>query len=193
MQGRRKRFTNATAWIDLTEAALHSSVALLGAWVMRRDVIGALLFAFMLSGFMPSPSASQALDNRAAAAPQQAQHVQADCEDLAALPGQGREYNLFKNIAAAMRGCAGPPPVTYQKSDGHPPPAQQDGHPAPSQQEDLDRAACRSEAERAADAAHGLRPGEYDIFKSTMSARSGDVEKIEQSCMTQRGYKSVVN
>ena len=154
---------------------------------MRREIIGALLFAFMLSGGMrdqPSPSASQALDRRAAATPQQVQPVQVGCENLAALPGQGQEYDLFKNMTAGLRGCAEPSPVTYQKNDGH---------PVPSQQEDLDRAACRSEAQRAANAARGLQPGEYDIFRSNMPAQSGDVEKIEQSCMTQRGYKSVVN
>ncbi len=145
---------------------------------MRRDVLGALLFAF----FLP-PLSAQALDSRAAT-PQQAQPVPADCEDLAPLPGQGREYNLFKNMAGAMHGCGTSSPVTYQKSDGQ---------PAPSQQEALDRAACKSEAERAAKAAGGLQPGEYDIFKSNMPAPSADVEKIEQSCMTQRGYKSVAN
>ncbi len=153
---------------------------------MRRDFIRALLFAFLLPGCMqdqPSPSAVQSPDSRAAGAPQQAQAVPAGC-DLAALPGQGKEYNLFANMAGAQRGCAEPSPVTYQKSDGH---------PAPSQQEELDRAACRSEGKRAATAARGLQPGEYDIVKNMMAAQSGDAEKIEQSCMAQRGYKSVVN
>ena len=50
-----------------------------------------------------------------------------------------------------------------------------------------------AEGERAARAARGLQPGEYDIVKNMMAAQSGDAGKIEQSCMTQRGYKSVVN
>jgi hypothetical protein len=181
---------------------------------MRRDFIGALLFAFMLPGCapdQPSPSAFQGLDSRAAT-PEQAQPTPTNCEKFAALPGQGREYNLFANLTGARRGCAEPSPVTYQKidaspapSDGHPVPsdghagpsdghaAPSDGHPTPSPQEELDRAACKSEGERAAKAASGLQPGEYDIVKNIIAAQSRDAEKIEQSCMSQRGYKSVAN
>jgi hypothetical protein len=153
---------------------------------MRRDVIGAFLFAFMLPGCVqdqPPPSA-QAPDSHAAATPQQAEPVRADCGNFAPLPGQGREYNLFANMTSGLRGCAAPSAVTYQKGDGQ---------AAPSQQEALDRAACRSEAERAANGNHGLQAGEYDIFKSNMAAQSADVDRFEQSCMTQRGYKSVAN
>jgi hypothetical protein len=168
---------------------------------MRRDFSGALLFAFMLPGCMPdqpSPSAFQGLDSRAGAVAQQAQPAPTNCEKFAALPGQGGEYNLFANVTGARRGCAEPSPVTYQKIDGHSAPSDghlvpSDGHPVPSPQEELDRAACKNESERAANAAHGLQPGEYDIVKNMIAAQSGDAEKIEQSCMTQRGYKTVVN
>ena len=175
---------------------------------MRRDFIGALLFAFLLPGCMPdqpSPSAFQGLDSRAeAVVAQQAQPAPTNCEKFAALPGQGGEYNLFANMTGARRGCAEPSPVTYQKIDAPPAPSQQkdaapapsqqrDSRLAPSQQEELDRAACKSEGERAAKAASGLQPGEYDIVKNMMAAQSGAAEKTEQSCMAQRGYKSVAN
>jgi hypothetical protein len=160
---------------------------------MRKGFVGALLFASILPGCVqdqPSPTAFQALRS-SAATPQQVTPPPADCENLASAPGQGKEYDLFKNLAASSRGCVAPSPLTYQKidqkSDGHSVASQQS---MPSQQEEIDRAACRSEGEAAAKAAHGLRPGEYDIFKNTAAVQSGDVERVEQSCMTQRGYTS---
>lgn len=152
---------------------------------MRIGFIGALAFAFIFLGCMQDrlPSAFQVLGSRAAAAEQQMAPASPDCQNSAPLPGQGREYDVFKNMAAATRGCATPSPVVYEKNDGS-------GHAVPSQQEELDRAACRSEAERTATASNGLQPGEYDIFKSNGALHGGDVEKIEQSCMTQKGYKS---
>jgi hypothetical protein len=153
---------------------------------MRIGFVGASLFAFVFLGCMQDrlPSAFQGLGNRAAAAEQQTAPASPDCQNYAPLPGQGREYDVFKNLAAATRGCATPSPVVYEKNDGG-------GRPVPSQQEELDRAACRSEGERAATATNGLQPGEYDIFKSNGALHGGDVEKIEQSCMMQKGYKSV--
>jgi hypothetical protein len=152
---------------------------------MRMGFIGALAFAFIFLGCMQDrlPSAFQVLGNRAAAAEQTAP-ASPDCQNYAPLPGQGREYDVFKNLAAATRGCATPSPVVYEKNDGG-------GRPVAPQQEELDRAACRSEAEHAATTSNGLQPGEYDIFKSNGALHGGEVEKIEQSCMTQKGYKSV--
>ncbi len=158
---------------------------------MRGGFTGAFLCALMASGCMAFQAL--ALDNRAAP-PQQLETVPVagGCDNnLAALPGQGKEYDLFKNLAGAQRGCTPPSQVTYQKIDS--PPSQAGGRPVSPQQEEIDRAACRSEGEQAAHAATGLRPGEYDIFKSNFASRSGDVQKVEQSCMAQRGYRSMAN
>lgn len=172
---------------------------------MRKSMVGASLFALLL------PSAFQALDMRAASAQQAAQQqleqvqvegqVQAGCDNnLASAPGEGgKEYDLFKNLMNRSRGCTPPSPVTYQKVDEHPASSSAKGRSVPSQQavspqqEEIDRAACRSEGERAAQAARGLRPGEYDLFKNIAASHSGDAEKVEQSCMAERGYRSVAN
>jgi hypothetical protein len=146
---------------------------------MRKGYAGVLLFALTW------------LDTSAAFAQQG--EIPADCDsNLASAPGQTKEYDLFKHVGAAVRGCA-TSPVTYQKIDA--PQSNGRGRASPQsaspQQEELDRAACRSEAETNAKTARGLAPGEYDIFKSTIATQSGDIEKAEQSCMAQRGYKSV--
>jgi hypothetical protein len=133
------------------------------------------------------PDQLQALDSRAAP-PQQAEPepARAGCEDLGANPGQGKEYDLVKNLFASQRGCAPPPAVIYQKTDAHAATAP-DGRSA-SQQEELDRAACRSEGEAAANANLALRPGEYDLVKNIIGAQRGTAEQAEKSCMNQRGY-----
>jgi len=124
------------------------------------------------------------------------QQASADCDNnLASTPGEpGKEYNLFKNLAARARGCTSPSSVTYEKVDGQKAYAPSgSSRSATPQQEELDRAACRAEGENAAKSAHGLQPGEYDIFKSFAANQSGEVEKVEQNCMDQRGYKKVQN
>ncbi len=142
---------------------------------MRKAFATIVLFAFMLP-----------IGNGAATAQQ-------DCDNnLASAPGQGKEYNLFKNLAAAARGCTSPSAVTYEKSDyKKTDPRSTPPGSAPSQQEELDRAACRSEGENAARAARGLQPGEYDLFKNIAAVESDEAEKIEQNCMIQRGYTKV--
>ncbi len=101
----------------------------------------------------------------------------AGCDNnLASGPGQAKEYDLFKNMAATARGCTSPSPVTYEKTDGQKTDARSGPAPSP-QQEELDRTACRSEGESAAKASRGLQPGEYDIFKSFGAAQSGEAEK----------------
>jgi len=147
---------------------------------MRRYFAGILCFAIML------PTCVQAQ--------QPPGDSPAGCDNnLASAPGQGKEYNLFKNLAASMRGCTSPSPVTYEKTGGQTDYRSAPSRPATPQQEEIDRAACRAEGENAARAAHGLQPGEYDLFKSIASARSADEDSAEQSCMAQRGYKKVLN
>ncbi len=147
---------------------------------MGRDFTAALLFAVILPGCVQDQTPASAVQPPDSRTAQQAQP--AGCNDLAPLPGQGKEYNLFRNMTGARSGCAEAAPAAYQKSDGQ---------PAPSQQEALDRAACKSEGARAASVARGLQPGEYDIFKNAASAP--DAGKAEQDCMAQRGYRSVAN
>jgi hypothetical protein len=168
---------------------------------MRESLVGTALVALLL------PSAFQALDMRAACAqqatPQQLEQVevqgQAGCDNhLASVPGEGgKEYDLFKNVMARSRGCTSSSPVAYEKVEERPVPGKSRAVPplqaVSPQQEEMDRAACRAEGEQAAHAGAGLRPGEYDIFKSNFGSRSGDVERVEQSCMAQRGYRSVAN
>jgi hypothetical protein len=143
---------------------------------MWRGFAGVLLFAFMM------PACVQAQES-------------AGCDNnLASAPGQGKEYDLFKNLAASARGCTSPSPVSYEKIDGPKPLARSaPSRPVTPQQEELDRTACRTEGENAARAARGLQPGEYDLFKNIAAARSGDEETVEQNCMAQRGYKKVLN
>jgi hypothetical protein len=146
---------------------------------MRSGFAGVLLFAFMLPCYAQAQSAPADCDNSLASSPND---------------GSGKEYNLFKNMTNSARGCAKPSAVTYEKVE--PAPTKAYARSAPAQavspkQEELDRSACRTEGENAAKAAHGLRPGEYDIFKNIGAVQSGEVEKFEQECMTQRGYRSV--
>ncbi len=137
-----------------------------------------------------------------AAPQQQLDQVQVGCDsNLASVPGQGgKEYDLFKNLMAKSRGCTPAETVTYEKVDEHPAPLSGKGRAVPPQQaapsrqqEEADRAACKSEGEQAAAAARGLRPGEYDLFKNIAAAQSGDAERVERSCMAERGYRSVAN
>jgi len=144
---------------------------------MRRGFAGIVLFAFMLPIGNNAAMSQQSCDNT-----------------LASAPGQGKEYDFFKNLSASMRGCTSPSPVTYEKSDGKKADARSaSSGPVSSQQEELDRAACRSEGESAARAARGLQPGEYDLFKNIAAVQSDEAEKAEQGCMIQRGYSKVRN
>lgn len=160
---------------------------------MRKGFAGFLLFAFMLPGY------GQAQQQSSAALPsidvRQQGELPAGCDNnLGSVPGGAKEYNLFKNMTASSRGCTAPSPVTYEKMDGQ----KADGRSAPArsvapQQEEADRGACHSEGENAAKAARGLQPGEYDIFKNIAAAQSGEADRVEQSCMAERGYKKLLN
>jgi hypothetical protein len=146
---------------------------------MLKSFAGILLFAFMLPTCVEGQQSSGELP--------------ATCDNnLASAPGLGKEYDLFKNLSSAARGCTSPSTVNYEKIDGQKADARSGpSRPVSSQQEELDRAACRTEGENAARAARGLQPGEYDLFKNIASVQSDEAERAEQSCMVQHGYKKV--